>query len=69
MATATSQTEQPQADFKLSVKLCLLQRDMKVKELAGRIRKSVNNTSIAINHPSMFPGIKELIREELGLSS
>jgi hypothetical protein len=69
MAIATSQTKQPQPDFELEVRTILWEERMTVTNLALKIGKSRNNTSIAINHPSMFPGIKALIRKELGMSA
>lgn len=69
MAPVTSQTKQPQGNFAFDVRVALLQRGWSVTQLAAQIGKSRNNTSIAINHASMFPGIKDLIRKELGLSA
>lgn len=68
MTHATSQIKQPQTDFGFNVRLALLRRGWSVTRLAREIRKSRNNTSIAINHASMFPSIKALITEKLELS-
>lgn len=68
MTTATSQTQQLQGNFAFAVRVELLKRSWTVTRLAQVIGKSRNNTSIAINHDSMFPDIKTLIRKELALS-
>ena len=60
-------TAKPQSNFKLAAKTALVQRDMSVVDLASAIGKARNSVSIAINHPTMLPGVKKLIRKHLGL--
>lgn len=69
MATATSQTEQPQANFALMVKVSLLERGLTVTKLAKQLRFARNTVSLAINHPTMLPSVKKRIRKELGLAA
>ncbi len=51
--------------FRLAVKRRLLDLEMTVTELAGRLGLSRTAVSLAINHESLFPGVKERIREVL----
>ena len=60
-------TDNAQGNFKVEAKTALLQTGQTVTELATRIGKARNSVSIAINHPSMLPGVKSLIRSHLKL--
>lgn len=53
--------------FRLAVKRRLLDLDMTVTELAGRLGLSRTAVSLAINHESLFQGVKNRIREVLTL--
>lgn len=68
MASANSVNTAAQASsFKTTVKKRLVDLDISVTALAQKIGVSRNAASIAINHETMFPGIKQRIREALGL--
>jgi hypothetical protein len=53
--------------FDLTVKHRLVDLGLTVTELARRIGKSRPAVSTAIHHDSMFPAVKQLIKEAIGL--
>ena len=67
MATANTVTKTTQEDFALAAKTRLLHAGMTVTSLARSMGLARNTVSIAINHPSMLPGVKTRIRQHLGL--
>jgi hypothetical protein len=67
MATANTLNTLAQEDFALAVKTRLLERRQTVTGLATELGFARNTVSIAINHPSMLPGVKRAIRRYLGL--
>jgi DNA-binding Xre family transcriptional regulator len=56
-----------QTNFAIQAKVKLLQRGWTVTELAKRVGRSRNAVSIALHHSTMFPLVRERIKEELGL--
>lgn len=69
MATANSNKPDVQASsFKVAANIALVKADMTVTELARRLKRQRNTVSIAINHETMCPGVKDEIRRELGLT-
>lgn len=67
MATANTVTKPAQGDFALQAKTALLMHGMTVTALASALGLARNTVSIAINHPTMLPGVKRRIRNHLGL--
>lgn len=68
MATANSVHSPAQApSFRRLVKLRLVELDLSISELARRLDLARNTVSLAINHESMFPAVKERIREAIEL--
>ncbi|HEY1048237.1 MAG TPA: hypothetical protein VGE39_00725 [Prosthecobacter sp.] len=66
MAPANSVNTQPQAtSFRLWAKTRLLEKGLSVSALAKNLQLARNTVSIAINHDSMFPNVKERIKEAL----
>lgn len=53
--------------FELKVKTCLLERHLSVTALAKHLGLSRQTVSLAINHETMFPGVKDRIRTFLNL--
>lgn len=68
MATANTVTTRRQGDFDLRVKTLLLECHLTVTALAKELGLARNTVSIAINHPTMLPTVKQRIRDHLGLS-
>ncbi|WP_184206692.1 hypothetical protein [Prosthecobacter dejongeii] len=67
MATANSTPPPLQAaSFKEAAKLAMMRRNLTVAALANRLGRQRNTVSIAINHETMCPGVKEEIKKELG---
>lgn len=62
---------QPQSDFSLKVKTCLLKhREIRtVSDLARKLGFARNTVSIAINHPTMLPTVKLRIRQQLKIAA
>jgi plasmid maintenance system antidote protein VapI len=69
MATANRvrKKTQPQKGFRLAVRLKLVEKDLSVTGLARELGLARNTVSIAINHESMLPRVKERIGRFLGL--
>jgi hypothetical protein len=67
MATAKSINPNAQLDFAFQVKTALLRRKLTVTQLAKVLGYARNTVSIAVNHPSMMPGVKVSIRKHLRL--
>ncbi len=67
MATANRVNTLRQEDFTLLVKTCLLREQLSVTALAEELGYARNTVSIAINHPSMFPAVRQAIANRLGL--
>jgi len=53
--------------FKIEAKQRLVAMDLSVKSLAEMLHLSRNAVSLAINHETMFPQVKQRIRRALGL--
>lgn len=68
IATANTFTNDTQGDFTLAAKTALLGRRMTVTALAQSLGLARNTVSIAINHPTMLPGVKARIRSKLHLN-
>ena len=64
-------SQTPQSDFSLKVKTCLLRhRDTRtVAALARKLGFARNTVSIAINHPTMLPTVKQRIRQHLKIAA
>ncbi len=69
MATAKSIIRQAQPDFTFRAKTALLREGLTITGLAREIGYARNTVSIAINHPSMLPGVRVAICARLGLSA
>jgi hypothetical protein len=54
--------------FRLDVEARLAADRETVTKLAKRIKKSRPVTSLAINHPTMYPGVKKLIAKALKIT-
>lgn len=67
MATANTNPESAQGLFKKAAKTALVAHEMSVTELARSLGLARNTVSIAINHPTMFPGVKRRISTLLKL--
>lgn len=68
MAIANRVRAEAQAPtFRTQVKLRLVELNLSVSELARRLGLARNTVSLAINHETMFPTVKERISKELGL--
>lgn len=57
----------PAPSFRLTVKRRLLDLGMTVTELAAKLGLSRTAVSLAINHESLFQGVKNRIKEVLQL--
>jgi predicted transcriptional regulator len=68
MAVANTVTESAQANFRVEAKTRLIELGSNVTELAEELGLARNTVSIAINHPSMLPTVKNRIRRALKLS-
>lgn len=69
MATANTRNKRPQGDFRILVKSALLERHDTVVALAKRLDLARNTVSIAINHPTMLPTVKQKIAKHLKLAA
>lgn len=58
-------TTRAQAKSTKDIKKRLIEKEMTVSALARKLRRSRNGVSIAINHPTIFPKLKEKIVLEL----
>ncbi len=67
MTTVNHSNHKAQTDFTVRAKVRLVELGWSVTELARRVSRSRTAVSIAINHPTMFPRIQQLIKGELGL--
>jgi hypothetical protein len=69
MATANrvGKKAQPQKAFRVSVRHALVERELSVTTLATKLGLARNTVSIAINHESMLPTVKERIRRFLAI--
>lgn len=68
MAPANSSKSPAQApSFRVAAKTRLIELGVSVTELAHRLGLARNTVSIAINHETMMPSVKERIRKELNL--
>lgn len=54
-------------NFRTSAKVRLIELNLNVTKLARRLKLARNTVSMAINHETMLPTVKERIRKELGL--
>lgn len=68
MAIANTITKNAQGDFTLAAKTALLRKGKTVTGLALELGLARNTVSIAINHPTMLPGVKVRIRSKLNLN-
>lgn len=67
MSTANHKQRKTQTDFTILAKVRLVELGLSVTELARRVSRARNTVSMAINHPSTFPKVRELIERELRL--
>lgn len=67
MATANIINTGTQADFAKAARKALIDRGLTVTQLARHLKLARNTVSIAINHPTMFPGVKARITKFLAL--
>ncbi len=69
MAIAKPQPRRNQAKkpkgFTLWAKSALVRHGLSITELAGKLGKTRGSVSLAINHPSVLPGVVELIKKAL----
>lgn len=65
IAPDTLTIRQSQAKFALRAKTQLLKRGLSIKDLAVILGLARNTVSMAINHPTVLPTVKERIRTEL----
>lgn len=66
MASASPVTKGLQPEkFRLAAKTRLLELDMNITQLASELGLARNTVSLAINHPTMLPGVKERICQHL----
>lgn len=66
-APVTLPSEGAQDEFALSVKVALLKQGLSVTDLARRLGYSRKTVSVAINHQTMLPRVKQRIAKELAL--
>lgn len=69
MASANTAQSAPEANiFMLEAKTQLLRQGKTVTELASELGLARNTVSIAINHPTMLPSVKQRIAKHLRFS-
>ncbi|WP_009960384.1 hypothetical protein [Verrucomicrobium spinosum] len=56
-----------QPDFTTTVKKALIDRHLSVTDLAKKLKRSRNAVSRVINHPTVHPKLRKMIKEELRL--
>jgi len=68
MATVKHTPTMLQAEnFGIQAKILMLREGVTVTALAKRVKRSRTAVSLALNHATMLPKVKKLIRKELGI--